>query len=612
MQADETGEPGRVVTAESLLDAAVQAFLQAEFNIVQPILQRLRHEFGVPDIGPAAVRHDTLLAALAARVGNWPDVLRRCPDFDLVEADTGIVHALAVMALRELAQEGRHTDARTAAVVIVLWAYLLDEEDPDDFRALLTERRGEPVPDAVWEQALAQLRGRVGELLRALDVRAGRDVLSAWSTAWEAECEGGAVFFAGLPTDAGPDALTTLGEAAGYLVRNGRGAELLTAYEARHPDSMPADLPGHDACAVPLARALAGRGRDLARADKWSEALADLDAAVWLGHTLRNDERAAVLQAGKNVGRSRTGRDYSPRVRIAGLERAHSLLPQDTSLADELTAELVAEGKRVERSDPRESRSRFARALAVTPTHPEARAGLDSHLTADLEKAIKGAHAGDALLVDEVRGLLARDPECMPARLWLENHHAERAVTAAAHGRTDEARGAVREMFRYDGPEGSPSEGLVDDRLVGILVTAARNTRIEDARAGLERRVRLLHTAASVPSRTLSHVREDLNEALLHLAEHLEDAASPSDVIELFLRDLMRTGASARFDQIVEAAYRNRARARETAGDPGGALRDRTCAERVGAGLPAQGHLFGPASVRPPRRDADTGQDTLF
>ncbi|MFI1282172.1 hypothetical protein ACH4U5_15725 [Streptomyces sp. NPDC020858] len=610
MQADESGGPGRDITAESLLDAAVQAFLHTEFDIVQPILQRLRHEFGVPDIGPGAVRHSTLLAALAARVGNWPEVLRQCPDFGLVEADTGILHALAVSALRELAHEERHTDARTAAVVIVLWAYLLDDEDPGDFRALLTERRGEPVPDAIWEEALAQLGGRVTSLLHALDVRAGRDVLSAWRTAWEAERKDGAVFFADLPTDAGPHALATLEQISNYLVHNGRGTELLTAYDARHPDSLPADLPGHDACVVPLALALAGRGRDLARAGKWSEALADLDAAVRLGHTLRDDERAAVLQAGRNVGRSPTGRDYSPLVRIAGLEQAHALLPQDTSLASELTAELVREGRRVERSDPRQSRSRFTRALAVAPADPAARAGLDGHLTRDLEQALGGAYTGDEILVDEVRHLLVRAPDCAPARLWLEAHHAEQAVAAATRGCTAEARSAVREMFRYDGPEGADGKGLIDDRLVGLLVTAALNAGAEETRAGLERRVALLNSAAEIPSLNQGHAREALHEALLRLAEYLEETASPTDVIELFLQDLMRTGISARFDQVVEAAYLNRARAREQAGDHGGALRDRTCAGRVGAGLPAQGSLFGPVPRH--RRHADTEQDTLF
>ncbi|PWS52341.1 hypothetical protein DLE01_05860, partial [Streptomyces sp. FT05W] len=40
----------------------------------------------------------------------------------------------------------------------LLWSYLLDEEDPGDFRALLTERRGAPVADALWGHGLARLR----------------------------------------------------------------------------------------------------------------------------------------------------------------------------------------------------------------------------------------------------------------------------------------------------------------------------------------------------------------------------------------------------------------------------------------------------------------------
>lgn len=614
MLMEETGGADRAITADSLLDAAEQAFRRAEFDVVRPLLQRLRTEFGAPDAYPASVRYDALLGALAGRAGNWPEAVRRCPN-DPEGAETGVVHSLAVSALRELAREGRHTDTGVAAIVIVLWAYLLDEEDMGGFHALLTERRGAPVADGLWEQGSAQLRGRVADLLHALDVRAGRDTLSAWRTAWEAECEGGAVFFAGIPTDAGPPALIALQEAAWYLVDHRRGADLLAAYEARHPeaDGWPADLPGHDALTAPLARAIAHRGRERALARDWGEALADLDAAVWLGHTLVADERAAVRDAGKNIGRSRTGHGDSPVARIAGLEQAHALLPRDATLAAELTAELVAEGQRRALSDPARSRSRFVRALEVTAGDPDARAGLDRHLRADLVKVLDGTYTGGELSVDEVLDLLAREPDCAEARSWLGDHYRDQAVAAAARGCTDEALSAVRESLRYGEPPWSHGGPGVDGLLSDLLVSAARRSD-SGTRADLERRVELLHTASEVTPRPPDRCGEELEAALVHLAEHLEATGTPTDVIELFLLDRMRTGISARFDQIVEAAYLNRARARERAGDPGGALRDHACAEQVGAELPAQGFLFGPGPGPVPGRPrrAPDEQDFLF
>ncbi|MFH9294588.1 hypothetical protein [Streptomyces sp. NPDC017520] len=612
MLMEETGGADRAITADSLLDAAEQAFLRAEFDVVRPLLQRLRTEFGAPDAFPAAVRYDALLGALAGRAGNWPEAVRLCPD-EPARAKAGVVHSLAVSALRELAREGRHTDAGVAAIVVVLWAYLLNAEDPGGFRALLTERRGAPVPDALWEQGLGQLRGRVSDLLHALDVRAGRDVLSAWSTAWEAECKDATVIFADVPTDAGPHALISLEEAAWYLVDYHRGADFLAAYGARHPeaDGWPAAVPGHDALTAPLARAIANRGRELVLAGEWSEALAELDAAVWLGHTLVADERAAVHEAGKNIGRSRTGHGDSPAVRIAGLEQAHRLLPGDATLAAELTAVLVAEGQRRALSDPARSRSVFARALEVTAGDPDARAGLDRHLRADLVKVLDGTHTGGELSVDEVLDLLAREPGCAEARSWLGDHYRDQAVAAGARGCGDEALSAVRESLRYGEPARSRGGPGVDELLSDLLVVAARRSD-SGTRADLERRVELLHTASAVTPQHPDLFGEDLETALLDLAEHLETTGTPTDVIQLFLRDRMPTGVSARFDQIVEAAYRDRARTRERAGDPGGALRDHACAKRVGAGLPAQGFLFGPgpAPLRP--RRAPDEQDTLF
>ncbi|MFD5911639.1 hypothetical protein ACFWHL_23225 [Streptomyces massasporeus] len=547
---------------------AEHAFLRAEFRLVRPLLQRFQNEFGTSsDTDDTSMRHAILRAALAARAGNWPEAARWCPERDdLGWAGTDIVHSLAVSALRRLSEEGRHTEAGTAALAIVLWAHLLDEEDLSDFHGLLSERRDTPVPEELWEEARHHLHGRIADLLHALDVRAGRDALAAWRTAWEAECDG--IDPVVVPSAAAPDSLIPLGLAAGHLVRHGRGIDLLDAAAARHPGTgaWTVDSADHHACADALAQALAGRGQDRVRAGEWTSALSDFSTAARLGRTLGAKEEEAVLRAAANVGRTNTGRGNSPVTRIQGLDLAHALLPQDTSLAAELTAELVRQGRRVFKSDPAQSRRRFARALEVTPGDPDARSGLDDHLRADLDR-------GDKLRVDDVRGLLERDPECVPARKWLGDHYAELAMTSTAAPDTD------------------------------------------DTRTTLERRVELLSLAVDIadPARN-SRVREQLDTAVLLLAEYLEVTASPSDVIDLFLRDLLRTGVSTRFDQTVESAYLHRARERERAGDPGGARRDRVCAERIGAGLPAQGLLFGPSPgphARGRGRD-DTGQEALF
>ncbi|MFF8778500.1 hypothetical protein ACF07W_14670 [Streptomyces sp. NPDC015140] len=568
MQGKDTGEPDRTVTAHGLLLEAEHAFLRAEFRLVRPLLQRVQNEFGTSsDTDDTSMRHAILRAALAARAGNWPEAARWCPGRDdLGWADADIVHSLAVSALRRLSEEGRHTEASTAALAIVLWAHLLDEEDLSDFHGLLSERRETPVPEELWEEARHHLHGRIADLLHALDVRAGRDALAAWRTAWEAERDDpGPVV---VPSDANPDGLIPLGRATGHLVRHGRHIDLLDAAAARRPGTgaWTVDSPDHHACADAMAQALAGRGRDRVRAGEWTSALSDFSRAAWLGRSLGAEEEQAVQRAAASVGRTRTGRDNSPVTRIQGLDLAHALLPQATLLAAELTAELVRQGRRVFKSDPAQSRRRFARALEVTPGDPDARSGLDDHLRADLDR-------GDKLRVDDVQGLLERDPECVPARKWLGDHYAELAMTA------------------------TPAP--------------------DDTRTTLERRVELLSMAVDMadPARN-SQVREQLDTAVLLLAEHLEATASPSDVIDLFLRDLLRTGVSARFDQTVESAYVNRARERERAGDPGGARRDRACAVRIGAGLPAQGLLFGPSPgphARGPRRGRDdTGQEALF
>jgi hypothetical protein len=612
---DDIGETGRAVTANRLLNDAERAFLEADFGVVRPLLRRLRDECDEPESEASAVRYAVLRAALAARAGNWPEAVRRCPDSDLDLAATGVVHALAVSALRRLGEEGgRHTESGTAALAIVLWAHLLDEEDPSGFRGLLTERRGAPVPDELWEDARSHLLGRITDLLHTLDARAGRDVLTAWETAWEAERAILALLFSNI----GLDALIPLEDAARYLVDHGRHDALLDAYIARHPDpaTWSAESPDHRACADALAQALAERGRGRAGAQEWDEALEDFSTATRLGRTLSTADRAAVLRAGKNVGRSLTGHRYSPITRIRGLESAHALLPEDGSLAVELTAELVRQGRKVLGSDPRQSRNRFTRALVVSPGDQDARCGLDDLLRADLRRALDGSQPGEEIRADAVQDLLRRDPGCEPARRWLGEYYAERAVTAASGGRTAAARSAVRGMIRYGGFDEDlyrdEEEELVDSLLVDLLLDAARSAGAGSTRTGLERRVDLLSAAVRIAGPAFDHVREERDAAVLDLAEHLEAKAPPSDVIELFLRDLIRAGVSARFDQVVEAAYLRRSAMREKKGDLGGAQRDRAYAKQIGAGLPDQGLLFGPSPYSLRRRPHDAGQEALF
>ncbi|WP_416978780.1 hypothetical protein [Streptomyces sp. T028] len=612
MRVDDTGEPGRTVTVDHLLDAAEQAFLTAEFPVVGPLLRRIQGEFGTPsatDDTADAARYAVLRATLAARVGNWAEAVQCCPfTDDLGMAATGVVHALAVAALRRLGDKEGRTDSGTAALAIVLWAYLLDEDDPGGFRALIDGRRDTPVLDDQWENARQQLLGRVGALLHALDVRAGRDVLASWETAWMAECVAPVVVLA----DAGAEGLIPPRSAALHLVADGRHLDLLDAYAARHPDSgtWTTDSPDQPAYADALGRALAERGRGRAKAQEWSEALADFGTAARLGHPLGSEDRKAVLRAGNSVGRTRNGLGNSTITRIQGLEQAHELLPEDRTLADELTAVLVWQGQQVLDSDPQQSRNRFARALEVSPRDREARSGLDHHLKADLRRALDGAEPQEKLRVGVVESLLRRDPDCAPARRWLEDRQAGRAVAAACGGRTAEARSAVRRMLRYDGGERAHSREYLDDVLVDLLVHAARSQGVESTRSErLARRVDLLSVAADIAGPTYASVGKERDAAVLDLAEHLEGTAPPSDVIALFLRDRTRTGASARFDRIVENAYLRRAKERERSGDLGGARRDRACAERIGAGLPDQGLLFGPA---PGHRPDDSGQGALF
>ncbi|MFZ3493970.1 hypothetical protein ACODT5_12235 [Streptomyces sp. 5.8] len=607
MRVDETGEPSRTVTADRLLESAERAFLRAEFRLAVPLFRRFQNEFGT-SADDTAVRSAVLRGALAARAGNWAEAVDSCPGTDELEAaSTGIVHALAVGALRRLAEEGRHDEAGTAALAILLWAYLLEEDDPGGFRGLLTQRRGTPVSDELWEEARGLLARRVTDLMHALDVRAGRDALAAWETAWEAEC----AFPVVVPADAGIEGLIPMGDAAWHLLDQGRRPALLDAYTARHPDqgSWTAGSPEHRACADPLNRALAARGRERAGAGEWREALTDFSTATRLGRTLDAADRSAVLRAGKNVGRTNHGIGYTTLARIVGLELAHALLPRDGSLAAELAAVLVRQGRTVLGSDPVQSRRRFARALVVSPQDQDAQSGLDGLLRLDLVRVHSGTQPRDEIPLGAVEDLLRRDPAWAPARSWLKDHYTAQATAALSSGDTSTARAAARNALRYSGGEGPYGESVVSSLLVDLSIKLALASGTGSTRAELERRVDLLGTAVDIAGPDHGHAGETYGAAVLDLAEHLETSASPTAVIELFLRDRMRPGVNARFDQTVKAAYLRRAEARASEGDVGGAQRDRVCAQRIGAGLPDQGLLFGPAPGLP---HDDFGQGALF
>lgn len=496
---------GWPATVPALLSAAERACLRADFAGIRPLLRRIEHDFGTPSDPNEATRYAVLRSVLAARVGNWTEVVRWCPDRGSLEgAETGVVHAVALAALRRLCETEGHSESGTTALVIVLWAYLLDEDDPGDFRALLTSRRGTAFADDHWDEARRRLAKRITDLLRALDTRAGRDALAAWETAWAAER------LAPKSAGAGPDSLIPLECAARYLVGHGQGLALLEAYSARHPhpDTWSADSVDNPVCADALARALSQRGQDRAQTGEWGDALADFAAAARLGHPLGPGDQAAVRRAWKNVGRTWNGYGYSTIARIHGLELAYRLLPGDSALAAELTAELVRQGQKVFDSDTEQSRKRFARALSVSPGDKDARAGLDDHLRVALCRIFDGAQPDGKLRVHEVRDLLRRDPECAFARRWLGDHYAEKAVTAGVRGLTVQARSAARKMLHYDGHAGPSDEEFVDEKLVELLLGEAEHAADKGTRAGARRRVKLLNAAADIADR----IRVDVGE----------------------------------------------------------------------------------------------------
>ncbi len=277
MRADEAGGSDRPVSAARLTNSAEQAYRRGEFRTVRPLLQRVQNEFGTPEDAGDRARYGVLRAAMGARAGNWSEAVRRCPG-DLRTAGTDVVHALAVAALRRLGSPEGGEGASTAVLAMRLWAYLLDEEDPGGFHALLNERRAAPVPDELWHEARDHLHERVAEVLRGLDRRAGRDVLAAWETAWRAgRADSGLLSASAAPL--------TPARAARYLLGKGAYVALLDAYTARHPDrdSWSAEHPEHRACSAVLAQALAERGRDHARSKGWSEVLSDFSRGLGSG-----------------------------------------------------------------------------------------------------------------------------------------------------------------------------------------------------------------------------------------------------------------------------------------------------------------------------------------
>lgn len=601
MPADDADDPGRIITADSLLDAAEHAFLRADAARVLPLLRRIEGEFGPPtDIRPAA-RYATLRAATAARAGNWAQAARRCANPSaLQKANTGVVHALALGAVRRLGEANGHAEPEPAALAVVLWAHLLDTEDPGGFRALLTARRGTPIDDDLWADARDRLVKRITELLHALDIHAGRDILAAWETAWEAQRVAPVIL---LP-QVGPEGLLTLPYAARHLVEQGRGLALLDAYTNRHPDlgRWTAESRDHAPCAGSVARALAERGLRRVQARDWQDALTDFTRAARLGLTLDPEHLEAVSRAGRNVGRSLTGRDYSPIARIQGLELAYALRPDDDALSGELTAELARQGRHVFDNDPRQSKNRFVRALEVSPGDPDAQSGLDDHLRADLCTALDPDAPPKHLRAPRVRDLLERDPECALARRWLVDHYADKAVADAICGRLRRARSAVGEMIHCDGQVDFWDEDFVDRSLVDLLLDETRRPSNLETRAALELRVDLLNAAVRIATPDQADIRTELHAAVVRLAEHLDTNATSPDIIELFDRGFLPLGVSARFDRILTAAYVGRATLRAREGNPAGARRDRKAAALITRGL----------EVRNPPYEPDTGQETLF
>jgi hypothetical protein len=401
----------------------------------------------------------------AARRGTFGEVLDAIPD-PSGNRRTALVHALAVGALRSLAQNEK-ADPAHAVFAIAVWRLLLDDEDPLRFEDLVTARRGAPLGADNWQSARDTLRDRIRTALRSVDERDGHDALDGWDTVWNVEeyeysgelvrgeraylrtvecfgeCENDRLDFwdeewfggfgcrcdvdtwqpptpdtappclglllGGRPWAGSPVAVDT---AAEQLDAYGEHRALLTAYTRRHgdPATWQADSDTHRACAPYLAGALASRAHEQFAKGAWQDTLADLTSAARLGFVLDRYHHEMVRKAGLSAGRNGNGYQRATLVqRILWLESAHALAPDDTVLAKELAAALVRRGtEALVTKDRDQGRARFQRALCVRPGDPVAQDALDALDLADIASVVTGNSQGKQPGLQRVGELLHR------------------------------------------------------------------------------------------------------------------------------------------------------------------------------------------------------------
>ncbi|WP_405745472.1 hypothetical protein OG422_24105 [Streptomyces sp. NBC_01525] len=572
----------------------------------------------------------------AARQGAFGEVLDAVPD-PSGNRRTAVVHALAVGALRLLAQSEK-VDPAHAVFAIAVWRLLLDVEDSLRFWNLMTARRGTPIDVQDWLSACDRLADRIRTALRSVDERDGHDVLDAWETVWNVEehensgelvrgeraylrmedcfgsCNDGfrcrcpidtwqpptpdttppclGLMFGGHRPATGHSPITT-DTAARQLEECGEHRALLTAYTHRHgePATWQMKSDTHRACAPYLARALATRAHEQFEKGAWQDTLADLTSAARLGLVLDRHHHEMARKAGLSAGRNGNGYQRATLVqRILWMESAHALAPDDTALAKELAAALVRRGtEALGTKDRHQGRTRFERALCVRPGDPVAQDALDALDLADIASVVTGNRRGKQPGLQRVgellhRGFRAENPAEVLHEVysWYRDRMIERTVRKALDGKKSEARRVLRQLEEVRPSEDEWGE-LADDGDIAHLLydTAVRQL---GARSGdYTRQVPLLlSAAASFAQLTGAEAEWQALETVVPFAAELVDTGRFSELIALQGGLLITPGRSAEYDQLVAVAYHRRARDRRTDGDRAGAVRDERAASALG------------------------------
>jgi hypothetical protein len=496
----------------------------------------------------------------AARRGAFGEVLDAVPD-PSGNRRTALVHALAVGALRSLAQSEK-VDPAHAVFAIAVWHLLLDDEDPLRFEDLVTARRGAPLGAEDWRSVCDTLRGRIHTALRAVDERGGHDVLDGWDTVWNVEeyeysgelvrgeraylravgcfgeCEndqhdfwdedwdGGlgcrcdvdtwqpptsdtappclGLLLGGRPWTGSPVSVDT---AAEQLDAYGEHRALLTAYTRRHgnPATWQADSDTHRACTPYLAGALASRAREQFTKGDWQGTLTDLTSAARLGLVLDRHHHEMAREAGLSAGRNGNGYQRATLVqRILWLESAHALAPDDIALAKELAAALVRRGtEALGTKDRDQGRGRFQRALCVHPGDPVAQNALDALDLADIASVVTGSRPGTQPGLQRVGELLYRGFRAEnPAEDLHEVHswYCDRVIERTARKTLDGKKSEARLALRQL-REVRPSEDewgeQADDGGISRLLYEAAVRRLGARSGDYTRQVPLLLSAAA-------------------------------------------------------------------------------------------------------------------